>query len=204
MDVEAGVASVLLQAGLQPGPIRVTARVDGLLPATATITSQPTEGATPRAPGVLPEPLPRPVPTRFTKLTGAVIGTPGAYQGEKADVTKAFDGDTSTFVDAAEGTAGNDCWAGLDLGVPKTVTKIRFFPRRGWTRRMTGGKFQGSDTPDFRADVEDLCVLSSEPKDGQWADVTDIASARAFRYVRYLSPDDGRNNVAEIEFYTLP
>lgn len=87
---------LLLQAGLQPGPIRVTARADGLLPATATITSQPAEGATPRAPGVLPEPLPRPVPTRFTKLTGAVIGTPGAYQGEKADVTKAFDGDTST------------------------------------------------------------------------------------------------------------
>lgn len=34
------------------------------------------------------------------------------------------------------------------------------------------------------------------------AEITDIASAHAFRYVRYLSPDDGWNNVAEIEFYT--
>ena len=33
VHVEAGVASVLLQAGLQPGAIRVTARADGLAPA---------------------------------------------------------------------------------------------------------------------------------------------------------------------------
>ena len=204
IHVEAGVASVLLQAGLQPGPIRVTARADGLLPATATITSQPSEDTFSRTPVILPAPSAKPAPASVTKLTGTVIGTPGAFQTEAADITKAFDGNTSTFVDAAEETAGNGCWAGLDLGAPKTITKVRFFPRVGWTRRMTGGRFQGSDTPDFRADVKDLCVLSSEPKDGQWTEVTDIASSRAFRYVRYLSPDDGWNNVAEIEFYTSP
>ena len=204
VHMEAGVASVLLQAGLQAGPIRVTARADGLASATATITSQPAEDVTARAPGVLPAPLPRPVPNHFTKLTGRIIGTPGAYGGEAADIAKAFDGDTSTFVDAAEGTAGNDCWVGLDLGAPKTITKIRFFPRAGWTRRMTGGRFQGSDTPDFHSGVKDLYTVFSEPRDGQWTDTTDIISARTFRYVRYLSPDDGWNNVAEIEFYTSP
>ena len=136
------------------------------------MTSQPAEDATPRAPGVLPAPQPRPIPTSFTKLTGRVIGTPGAYAGEDADIAKAFDGDTATFVDAAEGTAGNDCWVGLDLGSPQVITKIRFFPRLKWTRRMAGGKFQGSDTPDFHAGVTDLYTLSAEPEDGQWTDVT--------------------------------
>ena len=204
VHIEAGVASVLLQAGLQSGPIRVTARAEGLDPATATITSQPAEGAVSRMPGTLPAPLPKPVPTSFTRLTGTLLGTPGAFGGEDAGIAKAFDGSTSTFVDAAEATAGNGCWVGLDLGTPKTITKIRFFPRLAWTRRMTGGKFQGSDTPDFHANVKDLTAPLPEPKDGQWAEITDISLARTFRYVRYLSPDDGWNNVAEIEFYTSP
>ena len=202
VHVEVGVASVLLQAGLEPGMIQVTARAEGLAPVTATITSQPAENVTPRAPGILPVPLGRPVPTRFTKLTGTVLGTPGAYSAGVTDIAKAFDGNTSTFVDAAEATAGNDCWLGLDLGTPKTITKIRFFPRLSWTRRMAGGKFQGSDTPDFHANVKDLTAPLPEPTNGQWTEITDIASAHAYRYVRYLSPDDGWNNVAEIEFYT--
>lgn len=204
IHVEAGVASVLLQAGLTPGAIRVTARANGLSSATATVISQPAEDTTPRTPGVLPAPRLRPVPTSFTKLTGRVIGTPGAFQGENADIAKAFDGNTATFVDAAASTAGSDCWVGLDLGSPQVITKIRFFPRLQWTRRMVGGRFQGSDTPDFHAGVTDLCTLAEEPKDGQWTDVTALNSARAFRYVRYLSPDDGWNNIAELEFDTSP
>jgi len=108
------------------------------------------------------------------------------------------------FVDAAKATVGNDCWVGLDLGGPKTITKTCVSPRRAWTRRMTGGRFQGSDASDFHRGVKDLTALLPEPKDGQWAEITDIASARPFRYVRFLSPDDGWNNVAEIEFYTSP
>ena len=54
VHVEAGVASVLLQAGLEPGAIWVTARANGLAPVTATITSQPAEEVMTRAPGVLP------------------------------------------------------------------------------------------------------------------------------------------------------
>lgn len=204
VHVEAGVASVLLQAGLQPGLIQVTARAEGLAPVTATISSRPAKDAPSRAPGALPAPLARPVPALFTKVTGAVIGTPGAFAGGPADIGRAFDGSTSTFVDAAEATAGSDCWVGLDLGAPKTITKIRFFPRRAWTRRMTGGRFQGSSTPDFHAGVKDLTALLPEPKDGQWAEITDIIAARPFRYVRFLSPEDGWNNVAEIEFYTSP
>ena len=186
MHVEAGAASVLFQAALQPGLIGVMVRVEGFTPVMATISSRPAEDAPSRMPGVLPALPARPAPTSFTKTIGA------------------SDGSTTTFMDAAKATTGNDCWVGLDLGGPKTTTKIRVFPRRAWTRRITGGRFQGSGTSDFHRGVKDLTALLPEPKDGQWAEITDIASARPFRYVRFSSPDDGWNNVAEIEFYTSP
>ena len=40
-NAEAGIGSVLLQAGLQPGEIRVTATAPGLAPVNGTITSKP-------------------------------------------------------------------------------------------------------------------------------------------------------------------
>ncbi len=132
-----------------------------------------------------------------------MIGTPGAYSEGVTDIGKAFDGSVDTYVDAAESTGGDGCWLGLDLGTPKSVTRIRFYPRKGWTRRMTDGQFQGSDTPDF-AKPTNLYTLEDEPKDGQWTEITDLASVRPIRYVRYLSPEDGWNNIAEVEFDTSP
>ena len=156
IHIEAGVASMLLQSTGGTGPVRVTATATGLASATATVTPQPAPGPVPRTPGVLPAPVVRPDANHYTKLTGTVIGTPGAFKGDDTGITKAFDGDTATFVDAAESTGGSGCWLGLDLGTPKTITRLRFFPRLEWTGRMSGGKFQGSDTPDFSKDVVDL------------------------------------------------
>jgi len=48
-----------------------------------------------------------------TKVTGTVIGTLGAYNNGTTTRDKAFDGNTSTFFDAA-GADGN--WTGLDTG----------------------------------------------------------------------------------------
>ena len=203
LHLEAGVASALLQAGTEPGTIQVTATAAGLKSATATLVSQPAETITTRTP-VPPEPKSmRPVPSSFTKLTGKIIGTLGSFRDGPTDIAKAFDGDTTTWVDAAESTGGSDCWLGLDLGTPKPVTRVRFYPRIQWTSRMAQGKFQSSETPDFAHPV-DLYTLEDEPKNGQWTEITDLASVRPFRYVRYLSPDDGWNNIAEIEFDTSP
>jgi len=136
------------------------------------------------------------------KLTGKVIGTPGQWQGDpQYDITKAFDGDTNTFVNSAESTNGNSCWVGLDLGAPKVISKIRFVPRSDFPDRMTGGKFQGSATPDFAKPV-DLFTIVDQPKVGEFTQAATLLSKDAFQYVRYLSPDDGWNNVAEIEFYS--
>ena len=137
-----------------------------------------------------------------TKATGKVIGTEGSYQDGGADRSKAFDGDTGTFFDAPEATNGNGVWVGLDLGEGKDaqVVKIRYFPRGEFPARMVGGKFQGSSTADFSKDVVDLHTITAEPF--EWMDVTKIDSDKKFRYLRYLSPDDGWGNVSEIEFLT--
>ncbi|HEY3329308.1 MAG TPA: discoidin domain-containing protein [Capsulimonadaceae bacterium] len=134
------------------------------------------------------------------KLTGKVIGTPGSYGGGGNDISKAFDGDITTFVDAADATNGNGTWVGLDLGTAKAITKIRFVPRSEFPGRMVGGKFQGSATADFAKPV-DLFVIKDEPAVGKFTDLTTLLSKASFQYVRYLSPDDGWNNVSEIEFY---
>ncbi len=139
-------------------------------------------------------------PTPSAKLTGKVIGTPGSYNNTGADISKVFDGDINTFFDAPESTNGNGDWVGLDLGTPKTITKIRFAPRAEFPDRMIGGKFQGSTTADFAKPV-DLYVITDSPKVNQYTEVTTLLSKGPFQYVRYLSPDGGWGNVAEIEFY---
>ncbi len=204
IHVEAGVASVLLQARTEPGPVTVTASADGLQGATATIITQPAETERSRTP-LPPAPKPaRVLPASFTKLHGTVIGTKGAFKNGPVDIAKAFDGDTATYVDASEDTGGDDCWLGLDLGLTAhPVTKIRFYPRTANSARMWGGKFQGSDTADF-AKPFDLAVITALPKEGAWSEITEIATNRPMRFVRYLSPEDGWNNVAEVEFYTSP
>jgi hypothetical protein len=203
MHVEAGVASALLQAGTNPGLIQVTATATGLKSTTATLVSQSAEALTPRTPTPLALKAAHPVPTSFTKLTGRIIGIPGSFNNGPTDITQAFDGSTATFVDAAASTSGNDCWLGLDLGIPKRITRIRFYPRLGWTARMAMGKLQGSSAADFAKPV-DLYTLEDEPKNGQWTEITGILSESPFRYVRYLSPEDGWNNIAEVEFDTSP
>ena len=141
---------------------------------------------------------------KLTKLTGKVLGTPGSYQDGGNDKARAFDGDTGTFFDAPEDTNGNGVWVGLDLGEGKdaAVAKIRYYPRSEFPARMVGGKFQGSSTADFSKDVVDLFTITDEPGADQWSETTKIASDNKFRYLRYLSPDDGWGNVSEIELLT--
>jgi hypothetical protein len=63
---------------------------------------------------------------------------------------------------------------------------------------MTGGKFQGSNTSSSSGFV-DLYTISTAPA-VQWNEVT-ISNSTAYRWVRYLSPDGGYGNIAEMEFY---
>ncbi len=77
-----------------------------------------------------------------------------------------------------------------------TATQARFVPRSGYEYRMIGGKFQGSN--DGTA-YTDLYTITQSPVRGQYNTVT-FASPASYRYLRYLSPNNGYGNIAELEF----
>ena len=148
-----------------------------------------------------PPPPPDPEPGA-TKLTGTPFGTsPSWVAGREFD--KAFDGNTATIFDYALANGG---YTGIDLGSAanaRTIVKLRFYPRSDWSgggARMVGGKFQGSNVSSSSGFV-DLYTVTSAPALGSWVEVT-ISDLTAYRYLRYLSPDGGYANVAEVEFYT--
>ena len=136
---------------------------------------------------------------RFPKLTGTIIGTPGSWGGSGNTIAKVFDNDLNTFFDAPD--PGNGDWAGLDfgVGVSNVITQINYCPRSGSESRMVGGIFQGANNASFTGAVT-LFTVTTAPAAGGFTSVN-LTNTTAFRYVRYLSPDGGYGNVAEVEFY---
>ena len=137
------------------------------------------------------------------RLAGTVIGTPGSY-GDKLGATReaAFDGELATFFDAP---SPSGAWTGLDLGVGGVarVTEIFFAPRSqpdgdALRARMVGGRFQGANAADF-SDAQDLARIVAVPSAGL-VNKLPAGTARRFRYLRYLSPEGGSGNVAEVAF----
>ena len=140
-----------------------------------------------------------------TNNTGkiVVLGTAGSWENN-ANATKeaAFDGDVNTFFDPN----GNDiAWAGYELAEPALVTRLRYTGRTGWTGRMTGALFQGSNDPNF-PDGETVTFHVANPPAGwnplEWVDVTLDGAYGPFKYLRIIYNNAG--NVSELEFYGLP
>ncbi|MEA5429395.1 cellulose binding domain-containing protein [Arcicella lustrica] len=132
------------------------------------------------------------------KLSGTIIGTAGSW-GNVATATKeaAVDGNINTFFDAPVGTA----WIGYDLGIWGSINKVRYAPRSTNANRMIGGVFQGSNTADF-SNPTTLYTVTTAPTVGVITEQT-ISNNTPFRYIRYLSPNNGFGNVAEVEFYGI-
>lgn len=132
------------------------------------------------------------------RLFGAVIGSAGSHGSLGATKELAFDGSLANYFDAPESVAS----AGLDLGagVSAVPTAVKYAPRKRFGSRMLGGKFQASNTPDFSSDVVDLFTVIAAPPEGQLTTET-VDATGAFRYFRYLSPENGYGNVAEVEFH---
>lgn len=133
-------------------------------------------------------------PVGYVKLTGTPFGASPSYAAG-SEFDKAFDGNTNTFFDYLSANGG---YTGLDLGSGNAaiVKKIRFYPRATYASRMLGGKFQGSNNID--GTYTDLHTISGAIQD--WNEIA-ISNATAFRYLRYLSPENSYGNVSEIEFY---
>lgn len=135
---------------------------------------------------------------RLPELTGSIIGTEGSWSNSGNTKHKVFDKDINTFFDSP---IGNGSWAGYDFGsnMSKVITQISFCPRSNFPARMISGVFQGANQEDF-SDAVTLYTVTSQPVTGAFTTV-EVDNTTAFRYVRYLAPNDGYGNVAEIEFH---
>jgi poly(hydroxyalkanoate) depolymerase family esterase len=138
---------------------------------------------------------------RYPKLNGTIIGTAGSWGNSGNTIAKVFDTNLTTFFDAP---VGNGAWVGLDfgVGVSNIITQINYCPRSGFESRMVGGVFQGANQANF-SDAVTLGTVSLQPSSGAFTTVN-VTNAAAFRYVRFLSPNNGYGNVAELEFYGYP
>lgn len=131
------------------------------------------------------------------KLSGTIIGTSGSYNNLGNTKEKAMDGDLASFFD---GPTADGVWVGLDLGLAKTISKVKYAPRPAWASRMNGGKIQASNSSDFSNLVE-LLSITSTPAENVLTTAT-ITNTSTFRYVRYLAPAGAWGNIAELEFWT--
>jgi hypothetical protein len=132
-----------------------------------------------------------------TPLSGTVIGTSGSWSNDGNTISKAFDGNLSTFFD---GPTGNGDWAGQNLGATYAITSISYAPRSGWASRMVGGIFQASNSATFSSGVVNLFTITSTPVTGSLTTVS-ISNTNAFQYVRYIGPNGSYGDVAEVQFF---
>jgi YVTN family beta-propeller protein len=129
------------------------------------------------------------------KISGTYFGTTAWTSCTTCTYDKAFDGNTATYFDAND---ANGAYTGMDAGTARVVTRIRYYPRASEPGRMVGGKFQGSNTSSSTGYV-DLYTIPGQPTVA-WQEVN-LTGTTAYRYLRYLAPNGGYGNVAEIEFY---
>ena len=131
------------------------------------------------------------------KLQGEVIGEETGWDGSPGTgAAAAFDGDRYTYYDPT--TKGADfAYAGIALDAPQILSKVRIFPREGWTDRFRGASIQGSD--DMR-DWETLWTSTSAAEGWEWQTVTDFENSKGYLYYRYWNGEE-HGDVAELEFY---
>ena len=136
------------------------------------------------------------------KLTGTLIGTDSSWNNNPATrKTAAVDGDLNTYFDAPNVNGG---WVGYDFGAGSNsiIREIRYAPRNELGARMSNGLFQGANNEDF-SDAVVLFTVPDVPPSGVMTSKY-INNNQSFRYIRYLSPNNGSCNIAELEFWGVP
>ncbi|WP_427896062.1 family 20 glycosylhydrolase [Kribbella sp. GL6] len=139
-----------------------------------------------------PPGLPTPVLRDAQNLGGTPYGNVG-------NAAAAFDDDPATFADSPE---ADGRYVGIDLGPGRAarVDQIRFLPRGNDvepTLRMVGGRFEGcTDGP--ASGCHPLATVEWRPT-ADWRTLP-VTDSRAYRWLRWVSPDGGHGNVGEIRF----
>lgn len=136
-------------------------------------------------------------------LPGAIIGTKysvdysnGSQSTSVNTKANVFDRKFNTFFASYERSM---TWVGLDLGEKHVITKIGYSPRSGYNSRVETAVIQGANRHDF-LDAVPIYVIHEAGSPGEMNYAT-INCSRGFRYVRYVSPNDERCNLAELAFY---
>jgi Divergent InlB B-repeat domain/FlgD Ig-like domain len=76
--------------------------------------------------------------------------------------------------------------------------KIRYYPRSGFTERMVGGVFEGTDGNPVGGLYTAIYTITHNPPLA-WSEAN--VSLGNYRYLRYRAPNGSYGNVSEIEFY---
>lgn len=137
------------------------------------------------------------------KLSGTVIGSVYSvdYSNNRQSTTvniktNVFDGNYDTYF-ASYDRSGT--WVGLDLGKKHVITKVGYSPRITQPGRVELAMIEGANKPDF-SDAIPIHMIKQPAPERQMT-YEDTYCSRGFRYVRYVSPNDVRCNLAELEFH---
>lgn len=157
---------------------------------------------------IIPEqPTPDPEqPSKVELLSGTIIGSQWSVDynqnNEKTDKvnTKAnvFDGDFNTYF-ASYDRSGT--WVGLDLGEKHIIRKVGYSPRITQKGRVQLAVIEGANQADF-SDALPIYLIKEEGVENQMS-YGEVYCSKGFRYVRYVSPNDVRCNLAELAFYGM-
>ena len=137
-------------------------------------------------------------------LPGFIIGTKYSVDYNNSDTqsttvnTKAnvFDRKFNTFFASYDRSM---TWVGLDLGEKHVITKIGYAPRNGQAERVKLAVIEGANRHDFE-DAVPIYLIPEAGTPGKMNYAT-VNCSRGFRYVRYVTPNDDRCNLAELAFY---
>lgn len=148
-----------------------------------------------------------PIPEATVKngsLDGKIIGTQWSvdYDNNNAKSERVntkgnvFDGDFNTYF-ASYDRSGT--WVGLDLGEKYVINKIGYSPRLSHQNRVRLAVIEGANNADF-SDAIPIHVIKEAGIEKEM-NYAEINCSRGFRYVRYVTPNDVRCNLAELAFY---
>ncbi len=108
----------------------------------------------------------------------------------------AFDGNFDTYYASYDRSR---TWVGLDLGTPHVITRVGWSPRvhsLGPNRTLLA-IFEGANREDFLDAVPLYVITEAHEQNKMW--YANVNVTRAFRYVRYVTPNDARCNIAEVD-----
>ena len=135
-------------------------------------------------------------------LSGEVIGTRYSVDYNNSSKSESvntkdcvFDGNFDTFFASYD---RSNTWVGLDLGDKYVITKVGYSPRLSQPGRVELALIEGANNPDF-SDALPIHIIK-EPAAEYVMTYADVRCSRGFRYVRYVTPNDCRCNLAELEF----